>query len=82
MSYFKITSDITRVASGKAKMDVEFYNDAGDKIGNTELGFEVDADTDEGIKAALSQAAKDRTAAASVVVPTITLAKDQLIEAE
>lgn len=82
MPFFKIVSDITKMGSGKVKMDVEFYDDDSVKIGNTEEEYEVDADTDDGIKAVLSQAAKDRAASVNPNDPNITLTKDVLIEAE
>lgn len=80
MAYFKITSDITRLGKDKCVADVEFYNDASELI-RSEQGFEIDAETDEGITEALSQATKDSVAAANSSVPEITLPKNQLIEA-
>ena len=80
MASYKITSDITVLGPGKTKMDVEFY-DNSDVLINSESGYEIDADTDAGIKLALSRAAIYRASGVSVAPPSITVEKDTLIQA-
>lgn len=67
MSSYKITSPIEYVGKNKTRMSVEFYNDQ-DILVQSEVGFEVDADSDDGIQEVLSRTARDRSLA-FVAVP-------------
>lgn len=65
MPYAVITSAVTIVCDKKSKMSVDFFRDDGTLV-SSEAAFEVDADTDDGIKAELARASIARAAAAPV----------------